>query len=201
MPPENTTPDTAWSATEIVKIKVSDLAPYARNSKTHPEAQVDQIVASIKQWGWTVPILVDEKGMVLAGHARLAAATKMGMAEVPCVVAAGWSDDQKRAYVIADNKLAERGEWDMGIYLSELKFLDTAKFDLSFMGVDEDLSFLNYDPNLAPSTALTDTSDEDMDNASGNIQSGIDGISGDKSKKGTEVMCPNCAHSFVFSGV
>ena len=89
-----------------VKYKLTDeLIPYARNSRTHSDDQVAQIAASIKEWGWTTPILVDETGGIIAGHGRLLAARKLKMEQVPTIEAAGWTDAQKRAYVIADNKL------------------------------------------------------------------------------------------------
>jgi len=79
---------------------ITSLVPYGRNARTHSLEQVDQIAASIREWGWTTPILVDETGGVIAGHARLLAAHKLGIAEVPVMVAAGWSEAQKRAYCV-----------------------------------------------------------------------------------------------------
>lgn len=96
-----------WPASKVELRKVSELVPYARNSRTHSDEQVSQLAASIREWGWTVPILVDEEGGLIAGHGRIMAAKKLGIAEVPAMVAQGWSEAQKRAYVLADNKLAE----------------------------------------------------------------------------------------------
>ena len=78
--------------------------PYARNARTHTDAQVAAIAASIKEWGWTSPALVGEDGGLIAGHARILAARQLGIAEIPVMVAAGWSEAQKRAYVLADNQ-------------------------------------------------------------------------------------------------
>jgi ParB-like chromosome segregation protein Spo0J len=94
---------------------VAELIPYARNSRVHSEQQVSQIAASIKEWGWTVPVLVDDDGVIIAGHCRVMAAQKLGIESVPCMVASGWSDAQKRAYVIADNRLTEIAVWDDAI--------------------------------------------------------------------------------------
>jgi ParB-like chromosome segregation protein Spo0J len=88
--------------------------PYAKNSRTHSEAQVAQLAASMQEWGWTNPVLADEAGGVICGHARILAARQLGYAEVPVMVARGWSDAQKRAYVIADNQLALNAGWDRG---------------------------------------------------------------------------------------
>src|ERR1700756_159053 len=84
---------------------IGRLRPYERNSRRHSPEQIEQIAASIRQWGWTMPILAADDGMVLAGHGRLAAGKLIGIAEVPVIVARGWSENQKRAYVIADNRL------------------------------------------------------------------------------------------------
>ncbi|HXA24880.1 MAG TPA: ParB/Srx family N-terminal domain-containing protein, partial [Acetobacteraceae bacterium] len=83
--------------------------PYAKNARTHTDAQVAAIAASIKEWGWTTPALVGEDGGLIAGHARILAARQLGIAEIPVMVAAGWSEAQKRAYVLADNQLAITG--------------------------------------------------------------------------------------------
>src|SRR5467141_2370759 len=87
--------------------------PYAKNARTHTDAQVAAIAASIREWGWTSPALVGEDGGLIAGHARVLAARQLGIAEIPVMVAAGWSEAQKRAYVLADNQLAITGSgWD-----------------------------------------------------------------------------------------
>ena len=91
------------------------LVPYARNARTHSDEQIAQIAASITEWGWTMPVLVDEGGMIIAGHGRVLAAAKLGIGEVPVMIARGWSDAQKRAYVLADNKLTLNAGWDEGL--------------------------------------------------------------------------------------
>jgi hypothetical protein len=92
---------------------IDRLIPYAKNARTHSDAQIAAIAASIKEWGWTTPALVGEDGGLIAGHARILAARQLGIAEIPVMVAAGWSEAQKRAYVLADNQLAITGSgWD-----------------------------------------------------------------------------------------
>ena len=118
-----------------VKYKLTDeLIPYARNSRTHSDEQVAQIAASIKEWGWTTPILVDETGGIIAGHGRLLAARKLKMDQVPTIEASGWTDAQKRAYVIADNKLALNAGWDNELLALELAELGELGFDLDLTG-------------------------------------------------------------------
>ena len=130
--------ETAWPADRVERRAVSSLVPYARNSRTHSPAQVDQIAASIREWGWTVPVLVDEAGGLIAGHARVMAAKQLGLAEVPVMVAAGWSEAQKRAYVIADNKLALNAGWDDALLKVELTELQALDFDLAMTGFSLD---------------------------------------------------------------
>lgn len=117
---------------------IGRLKPYGRNARTHSAEQVEQIAASMDQWGWTVPILVAEDGMVIAGHGRLQAAQSRAMAEVPVIVARGWTDAQKRAYVLADNKLAENAGWDFAMLRDELADLDTGEFPMSVIGFSDD---------------------------------------------------------------
>ena len=127
-----------WPADQVERRSVSSLVPYARNSRTHSPDQVDQIAASIREWGWTVPILVDEQGGLIAGHGRVMAAKKLGLKEVPTMVAAGWSEAQKRAYVIADNKLALNAGWDNDMLKVELEELKGLDFDLNLTGFNGD---------------------------------------------------------------
>lgn len=129
---------TEWPASKVEMRNVSELVPYANNSRTHSPQQVDQIAASINEWGWTVPVLVDEKGMLIAGHARIMAAQKLGIKEVPTMTATGWTEAQKKAYVIADNKLALNADWNMELLSIELQELQELDFDLELTGFDED---------------------------------------------------------------
>jgi site-specific DNA-methyltransferase (adenine-specific) len=143
-----------WPADKVERRKVSDLIPYARNSRTHSDAQVAQIAASIKEWGWTTPVLIDPDGGIIAGHGRIMAAQKLGITEVPCMVAEGWTEAQRKAYVIADNQLALNAGWDTDLLKVELQELGDLDFDLSLVGFDD--KFL--DTMLAPEPAegLTD---------------------------------------------
>jgi DNA modification methylase len=146
-----------WPADKIIRRKVSDLTPFARNARTHTQAQIAQIAASIKEWGWTQPIIVDETGGILAGHGRLLAAIHLGLDEVPCVVASGWSEAKRRAYIIADNRLAELAGWDDGMLAAELQDLVALDFDLSLVGFDgEELDRLLHTEDEGSYEGLTD---------------------------------------------
>src|SRR5450631_1478974 len=112
-----------WPADHVERRPLASLIPYARNARTHSAAQVAQIAASIREWGWTMPVLADEAGGLIAGHGRVLAAQKLGLADVPVMVARGWTDAQKRAYVLADNKLALNAGWDEELLAVELSDL------------------------------------------------------------------------------
>lgn len=122
----------------MVSRPISDLIPFARNSRTHSDAQIAQIAASIREFGWTNPLLIDEAGGIIAGHGRLLAARKLGLVDVPCIVLDGLTDAQKRALVIADNKLALNAGWDADLLSSEIAGLGEDGFDLSLLGFNED---------------------------------------------------------------
>lgn len=116
----------------------SGLIPYANNSRTHSDDQVSQVAASIKEFGFTNPILIDEKGGIIAGHGRLLAAKKLGLEKVPTITLAGLSEAQKKAYVIADNKLALNAGWDTTALTAELERLQELDFNLDLTGFDAD---------------------------------------------------------------
>lgn len=123
---------------KIVYKKVNDLIPYINNSRTHSEEQVNQIVASINEFGFTNPLLIDEKDNIIAGHGRLMASKKLGMEEVPCIVLSGLTEAQKKAYIIADNKMALNAGWDEELLKIELENLKELDFDLELTGFNVD---------------------------------------------------------------
>lgn len=127
----------SWPAAKVAQRKTAALQGAERNARTHSPEQVQQIVASIREWGWTQPILVDENDRVIAGHGRLEAAKSLGLEHVPVVVARGWTEVQKRAYLLADNKLALNAGWDEALLAVELKDLSGADFDLSLIGFND----------------------------------------------------------------
>lgn len=136
--------------------QVESLIPYARNSRTHSDEQVAQIAASIREFGFTNPVLVDEVGGIIAGHGRVMAARKLAMLEVPVLVLAGLSETQKRAYVIADNKIALNAGWDEEMLRVELEALSDADFDLDILGFSNDELGLYLDDGTTEVEGLTD---------------------------------------------
>lgn len=149
--------DEKWPADRVERRPVAGLVPYARNARTHSPEQVGQIAASIREWGWTVPVLVDEAGGIIAGHGRVLAAQKLGLADVPVMVARGWSAAQRQAYVLADNKLALNAGWDAALLKVELTDLQGMGVDLGLVGfgADELAGLLG----LAQEDGLTDGDD------------------------------------------
>ena len=143
----------AWPADKVERRPVADLIPYARNARTHSDAQVAQIAASVNEWGWTTPVLVDEAGSIIAGHGRVLAARKLGLTDVPVMVATGWSEAQKKAYVLADNQLALNAGWDMDLLKVEVGDLNLDGFDLDLIGFDDKLL---ADLLAEPNEGLTD---------------------------------------------
>lgn len=129
----------------------SDLIPYVNNSRTHSDEQVTQVASSIKEFGFTNPLLIDEQGGIIAGHGRLMAANKLGLDTVPTITLVGLSEAQRKAYVIADNKLAENSEFDLDMLALEIDRLKELDFDIDLLGFDADeLAELQLDVEVLP---------------------------------------------------
>ena len=124
-------------STEIVQLDPDSLQPHPNNSRIHKPEHVRRIMNSIRQWGFTIPVLLDDRHMILAGHGRVRAAQELKLKKVPCIVASDWSDEQKRAYLIADNRLTEVGEWDESNLAAELSALADLDFDISILGISD----------------------------------------------------------------
>lgn len=125
-----------WPADKVERWSLAKLIPYARNARMHSPAQVAQIAGSIREWGWTMPVLVDEDGTLIAGHGRVLAAHQLGLADAPTMVARGWTEAQKRAYRLADNRLPLSAEWDNSMLALELEDLRGGGIDLASLGFE-----------------------------------------------------------------
>lgn len=143
---------------QIEQVEIEKLIPYARNSRTHGDSQIAQIAASIKEFGFTNPVLIDEGNGIIAGHGRVLGAQRLNLTEVPCIRLAHLNNAQKRAYVIADNKIALNAGWDEEMLRLEIGELKDFDFDLSLIGFDS----AEIDQMLALNDATTeDNTDED----------------------------------------
>lgn len=125
------------TTTKLEMRPVAELIPYVRNAREHSDDQVQQLRASLREFGFVAPLLIDAQGNVLAGHGRLLAAKAEGMTEVPCVLVEHLTDTQRRAYILADNRLAEQASWNTALVSLELQELQDAGFDLALTGFDE----------------------------------------------------------------
>jgi DNA modification methylase len=131
-------PTRPWPAERIEHWPIERLIPYANNPRLHRDADLDKIAASMRRFGWTSPVLVDENGELIAGHCRVGAAAKLKLTSIPVIVARGWSEDEKQAYRLADNELAARSSWDLDLLRNELRDLQSGRFDLDLIGFEPD---------------------------------------------------------------
>ena len=153
---------------EMVMVPLKELRANPKNPKTHPEEQVDALVAAIKEWGWTQPILCTADREVVAGHGRLMAAERMNLEVVPAIICDGWTPEQIQAYVIADNKLTELGEWDDGLLAISVKELQDADFDMSLLAIEPD----ELQDMLATGGFLGDLAEGDEEDGDGRLRKG-----------------------------
>lgn len=151
------------------------LVAYAGNARLHPETQITALMRSIETFGFTIPALIDEAGEIIAGHGRIEAARRLGLAQVPTLIATGWTPEQTRAYRLADNRLAEMAEWDDDTLATEFAALDALDLDMTLTGFDMgEISALIDEPDFQPELATP--------------QPRLD----EKAK----TTCPECGHAF-----
>ena len=121
---------------QIERVGIDKLIPYINNAKIHSDDQVTRIASSIREFGFVNPVLIDKDFNIIAGHGRVMAAKKLGMTEVPCLYVEGLTEAQRKAYILADNRLGELAEWDMDLVKLELEELELANFDIDLTGFD-----------------------------------------------------------------
>lgn len=172
---------------------VLSLAEYAKNARTHSPAQVTQIANSIREFGFNNPVLIDGKGEIIAGHGRVMAAKQLNMEEVPCIMLGHLSERQKRAYVLADNKIALNSGWNFAKLSDELSYLADVEFDLSLTGFDEQEldALLRDDASILPEGSLEP---EKIPVSAHHRKPSVNEKEAVTSKH--EVECPNCIHKF-----
>ena len=151
---------------KIEYVATDDLIPYINNSRTHSESQIKQIAASIREFGFTNPILIDEDGSVIAGHGRLVAAELLSLDEVPTITLEGLTEAQRKAYVIADNKLALNSGWDDELLKIEIETLKNLDFDTDLLGWD-------ILPQIAEAPDYSMLDDEDVSEVMGEMTDNV----------------------------
>ena len=152
---------------KIKRVDIDKLIPYENNAKIHSEKQIDKLVESIKEFGFISPVLIDKEYNIIAGHGRTMAAKKVGLKELPCVFIEGLSEDQKRAYILADNRLSEIGsQWDLDLVAAEIESLESIEIDLDFdlpdlpdmsdyIGDERERTFQAYNMDIAADSTIT----------------------------------------------
>ena len=165
---------------EIVLKKTSELIPYINNTRTHTEEQVNQVASSIKEFGFTHPVLIDKDGGIIAGHCRTLAAKKLKLKEIPCIELSNLTEAQKKAYIIADNKLALNAGWNEELLKIEIESLKELDFDLDLLGFDE-----NELEKLLGETKEIDMNDFFEESAE---------VS---EKKEKTIICPHCGEEVI----
>ena len=155
---------------QVEQLKVGDLIPYVNNSRTHSDEQVMQVASSIKEFGFTNPILIDDDGGIIAGHGRLMAAKKLGLVEVPCIRLGHLTEAQKKAYVIVDNKLALNAGWNNETLKIEIEALQELDFNIDLIG----FNFDELEALINPNDGIVDFSEKnkelDLDNFNDEMQ-------------------------------
>lgn len=181
---------------QVIYKEVSSLIPYANNSRTHSESQIQQIIASIKEFGFTNPVLIDEYGGIIAGHGRVIASQKLGIDDIPTITLHGLSDAQRKAYVIADNKIADNASWNEQLLNQELESLIDMEFDFGDLldlqiNVDEAIEQIQYEPILNPTAIHKEVTDNDIKKANDSLE-----IKDSKAYNKDTVICPHCLEEF-----
>jgi len=174
-----------------MRIKSQDpkkLVPYENNARTHPQSQIDFLIKSITEFGFKMPILVDENNMVISGHGRRLAALQMGLDKVPTIADGSLSEDQKRAFIIADNKSSEMGGWDDDILNFELSQISGSEYDVGMTGFD--YTSEEFIPTTEPNAGGRIITEQDMIKAKSLQDNLIENI------PPIPVMCPNCGAEF-----
>lgn len=146
---------------KVQEVSIELLKPYQRNAKIHDDHQVQKIAESIQAFGFLSPCLIDNEYNIIAGHGRVMAAKKLGMSAVPCIFIEGLTDEQRRAYILADNRLTEMGEWNSDLVSQELSELKESGFDIDLTGFDiDDIIFADEEDYYEVNENQTDIEQE-----------------------------------------
>ena len=179
---------------EIVYKPIKELLDYSQNPREHPEHQVSLLAESIKEMGWTFPILIDKHNIIIAGHGRKLAAEKLGLDSVPTIIKNDLSETQVKAYRLQDNQLPLNAIWNDDFLKTEIDALIDTNYDVSKLGFDASLTPPSFEPNVQPNTDGNFVSDEELAEAMANM--GVGGSDAETAKGSVQVACPECGHDF-----
>jgi ParB-like chromosome segregation protein Spo0J len=185
-----------WSRYKIERRKLGQIKPDERNARDHSPEQITQLVSSMVEWGWTWPLLVDEHDKLIAGHGRLEAAKKLNLVEAPVIVARGWTEAQKRAYAVADNRLGETSTWNvpkLRMALSELRLEGADLNLLAFSKAELGRLEKGFSPNLQPMAGSQRITQEDIDKAQTKLGNAFT-VAGQQEI--VYVECPHCGEKY-----
>lgn len=182
------------AAEQLLLVPVGDLVPYANNARVHSKAQISQLRASLRQFGFVTPVLIDFENNIIAGHGRVEAAKAEGMTEVPCVLVTNLTEAQRRAYILADNRLSETASWDEPTLRMELEGLTALSFDTGVIGFDAAaMKALRIGEPAPEEPEKTVTVGEYTRSAPGQ---GGEEAGQEPEESGRTVRCPHCGHTF-----
>lgn len=196
------------AAEQLVMVPVDDLVPYANNAKKHTSKQINQLRASLREFGFVTPVLIDFDNNIIAGHGRVEAARAEGMTEVPCVLVSNLTEAQRKAYILADNRLSETAAWDPELLKIELEGLADLKFDADLIGFDAEsladfpLVELDIDPEASGDESEL-AQDDDYD---GSVPEESAYKTGDVFRLGRHLLicgdstCADCVQAYVGGG-
>lgn len=179
---------------ELSYANIADVKEYVRNPRQHSEQQIQEIATSIQHFGWKAPILVDSTMTIISGHGRYKAAKLLGMDQIPVVQTGELSQEDRAAYVIADNRLAEKSSWSVDLLQMEFDSLRSLDFDMSLTGFDIETQIATFEPELEPTAAGREVTEADVSKTADKMS-----VMGADTNE-LEVICPHCGEDFVVSG-
>lgn len=174
------------AAEQLLLVPISDLVPYANNARVHSKTQISQLRASLRQFGFVTPVLIDFDNNIIAGHGRVEAAKAEGMTEVPCVLVSNLTEAQRKAYILADNRLSETSAWDEPTLKMELESLMALNFDTGVIGFDA----------AAISALQIGTPDPEKPEKTVEVGEYTRAAPGQTEEPGKTIRCPHCGHVF-----
>lgn len=195
--PDNETVRVA--AEQLVMMPIDELVPYANNARRHDKKQINQIRASLREFGFVTPVLIDFDNNVIAGHGRIEAARAEGLSEVPCVLVSNLSEAQRKAYILADNRLSETSNWDPQMLKIELEGLQALEFDTGIVGFEmedvERIEVSEYTRSAPGQGGTVEEATAEEDDYDGQMPESCPHQSGDVFRLGRHILiCGDCTN-------